>query len=139
MINCARCSSVEEVVRGNEPIACPQCSAGAPDFTVFDMSEPEGFITSFISEDFEGSFTFSSRGTSPKISPSLIEPKSVEHGNAVAVSDECNLFVINQNNGSLFTYAKPKIFSRLVTMRLSKHQSQKIRVLHQHIGWTSWI
>ena len=112
MINCARCSSVEEVVRGNEPIACPQCSAGAPDFTVFDMSEPEGFITSFISEDFEGSFTFSSRGTSPKISPSLIEPKSVEHGNAVAVSDECNLFVINQNNGSLFTYAKPKIFSR---------------------------
>lgn len=112
MINCSRCSSVDEVSLGGEPIACPQCSAGAPEFTVFDMAEPEGFITSFHPEDFEGSFTFSSRGTSPKIAPSLINPQSIEVGNAVAVSDDCNLFVINQNNGSLFTFAKPKAFSK---------------------------
>jgi ATP-dependent helicase YprA (DUF1998 family) len=112
MISCFRCSSVDEVPRDAEPVACPQCSAGAPDYTVFDMAEPEGFITSFFEEDFEGTFTYSTRSSSPKISPRLSNPSISIYKNAVAESAECSLYVINRNNGSQFTFAKPRSNSR---------------------------
>jgi ATP-dependent helicase YprA (DUF1998 family) len=133
IINCARCSSVEEVVLGQEPIACPQCSAGEPDFSVFDLAEPEGFISSFKPVDFEGSFAYSSRGSSPKISSSFLNSKTVEFENAVAVSDECQLFVINQNNGSHFTFAKPQSkwsFGEHAWIDTRFHEDKDLQKLH---------
>ena len=133
IINCARCSSVEEVVLGQEPIACPQCSAGEPDFSAFDLAEPEGFISSFKPVDFEGSFAYSSRGSSPKIASSFLNRKIVEFENAVAVSDECQLFVINQNNGSQFTFAKPKSnysFGDHAWIDTRFHEDEDLKKLH---------
>ena len=107
IISCTRCASIDEVDNEQEPEACPQCSAGEPEFSIFNMVEPEGFISSFRPEDFEGSFTYSNRSSSPKISPKMNLPKIIEFENATATSSECVLYSINRNNGLNFTFAKP--------------------------------
>ena len=134
IVSCSRCASINEVEVGSEPEACPQCSAGEPDFTVFNMVEPEGFISTFVAEDFEGSFTYSNRSSSPKISPKMNLPKFIEFENATATSSECVLYSINRNNGSNFTFAKPLIKNKFgldAWIETSYFADEALRIKHR--------
>jgi ATP-dependent helicase YprA (DUF1998 family) len=101
---CRRCGTARRR-DGTVPVACDECSAAAPDFGGFSLAEPAGFRSAFRSEDFEGSFTRSSRATTPRIAPNLDSMRSAEIGATRALSGRGDIFIVNDNGGHLFRFA----------------------------------
>jgi ATP-dependent helicase YprA (DUF1998 family) len=101
---CRRCGTVRRQ-DGQQPMACDECSASAPEFGAFAVAEPTGFRSAFRSDDFEGSFTKTARATTPRVSPDLKSMATVEIAKARALSGRGDVFVINDNSGRLYRFA----------------------------------
>jgi ATP-dependent helicase YprA (DUF1998 family) len=99
---CSECGSVRRIAEVGDRSTCETC--GSPEYREMLLSEPAGFRSDYWEEDFEGSFTRSARGSTPRISPEADLPRTEVEG-ALAFSGPCEVFVVNDNGGRKYTYA----------------------------------
>ncbi len=99
---CGCCGSVGRIPNVGARNTCATC--GSPDYREMRLAEPAGFRTDFMPDDFEGSFTRSARGTSPRATPdgSLTH---AEVDGTLAFSGPCEVFVVNDNGGRQYRFA----------------------------------
>lgn len=102
---CQRCGTVRDVEPGGSRIVCISCGAAAPEYREFEFAEPAGFCTDYRPTDFEGSFTRSARGTSPRIAPDVAGLVRAEHAGTLAFAGAGNVYVVNDNAGRSFRFA----------------------------------
>ncbi len=100
--SCRDCGSVRRIDSEDGRSTCPTCGSG--EYLEMPLSEPAGFRTDYWPEDFEGSFTRSARGSSPRVSPADGLPR-VEVEGALAFAGNCEIFVINDNGGRKYRFA----------------------------------
>lgn len=100
---CRRCQSVDA---GSPPApSCQVCHGPTADYQVIDLSQPTGFRTYYREpRDYDGSFDWTPRATRPKLSMGAV-PLTV-HANFETFSGPETVYVINDNNGSLFEFER---------------------------------
>ncbi len=102
---CRRCSSIRRVEEGQALSACPECSVAGDSFRHLELAEPTGFRSDWRGRDLEGDYARGQRSSVPKISPVEAEMSSTETETALAASGPGDVFVVNDNNGRLYTFA----------------------------------
>jgi Lhr-like helicase len=103
---CASCQAVD----GSQPppASCPVCGATSqqsPGYRVTRLSQPTGFRTWYgSSRDFDGTFEWTPRASRPKmgIAQLPLSPRA----NFEVWADQETVYVINDNDGRLFDFAK---------------------------------
>jgi hypothetical protein len=89
-----------------ETSSCPVCGEVEPLFRQVDLAQPLGFRTNFRPRDFDGSFEWTARAATARISP---EPGSLVHGQLRRSRFQFgrgHLYAINDNNGRDFRFAR---------------------------------
>ncbi len=100
---CRRCQSIDTAAAPAP--ACQVCGATPPDYEVIDLSQPEGFRTFYGTErDYDGTFDWTPRATRPKLGMGPVP--MARHANFSISSARQQVFVINDNNGSLFSFER---------------------------------
>jgi hypothetical protein len=102
---CQRCGSVRRIPAVGSRITCQICGAPSPTYRETRLAEPAGFRTDFWPSDFEGSFTRSARGSTPRITPATASMTRVEHLGTLAFSGSGELYVVNDNAGHQYRFA----------------------------------
>jgi hypothetical protein len=98
---CRRCQSVDT----STPPAtfCTVCNGPTTDYQVVSLSQPTGFRTFYNQErDYDGSFEWTPRATRPKLGMGAVN--LAPHANFNIFSGPETVYVINDNNGSLFDF-----------------------------------
>lgn len=104
---CTTCGTVARREHDESHIQCTVCgSAFGEEYREMLLSEPAGFVSDFWPEDFEGSFTRSARGSVPHASPEVGEMDRTESRGALVFSGPGDVYVINDNNGRQYRFAK---------------------------------
>ena len=103
---CTRCGAVQRIQPGQVRLTCVVCSAPGPEYREMQMSEPAGFVSTFRAKDFEGSFTRSARGSVPHIAADPASMRVVESGEALAFSGSGDVYVLNDNAGRQYRFAR---------------------------------
>lgn len=85
--------------------SCPVCGEPPGLFRHIDLAEPEGFCTDFQERDFEGTFEWTSRASAARVTP-FSEMKDSTVQRAALRSGRGLIFIINDNNGKDFRFAK---------------------------------
>ncbi len=103
---CASCQAVD----GSQPPpkSCAVCGATPmqnPGYRVIDLAQPAGFRTWYGSNrDFDGTFEWAPRASRPKMG---VTPLQVNRqANFEVWADQETVYVINDNNGQLFSFEK---------------------------------
>jgi hypothetical protein len=85
--------------------ACPVCQHGQADYHVIQLSQPKGFRTLFDGgRDFEGVFEWTPRASRPKTNTVWLNMTRAV--NLKFWSGEQEVYIVNDNNGRLFTFEK---------------------------------
>lgn len=85
--------------------ACTVCLAQPPDYELIDLAQPRGFRTWFgSSRDFDGTFEWTPRAARPKLG--LHPAQMTQAANFEVWSGTETVFIINDNDGSKFTFEK---------------------------------
>jgi ATP-dependent helicase YprA (DUF1998 family) len=87
---------------------CPVCSEVEPVYRVVDLAQPIGFRTDFRAQDFEGTFEWAARSLAARVSPDPASLSESELGNAVLSAGRGQIYVINDNDGRDFRFAKAR-------------------------------
>ena len=102
---CASCQAVD----GSQPppTSCAVCGATPaqdPGYRVIDLAQPAGFRTGGSSRDFDGAFEWTPRASRQKMG---ITPLPVsQRANFEVWADQEKVYVVNDNDGRLFTFEK---------------------------------
>jgi ATP-dependent helicase YprA (DUF1998 family) len=84
--------------------ACPVCQRG-PEYRVIQLSQPKGFRTLFDGgRDFDGVFEWTPRASRPKTGAAPLPMTTT--ANLEFWSGEQEVYVVNDNDGRLFTFEK---------------------------------
>lgn len=105
LISCRTCLYLAPAP-DNIPEQCPTCHEVAPYFRSFTAVQPLGFRTDYIPRDFEGSFEFSPRADAAKVDPLSGQLIAWQFGAATIEVGRGTLYVINDNRGNDFKFAK---------------------------------
>ncbi len=104
------CRNCQAVNAGNIGQSCQLCGADPqhdPGYSVVNLSQPKGFRTWFgRSRDFDGNFEYTPRATRPKIGISQLAMTPLPQRNAEVWSDQDRIYIVNDNNGTLFRFEK---------------------------------
>jgi DEAD/DEAH box helicase domain-containing protein len=112
---CSACQAVD----GTQPppASCPVCGAPPqqnPGYAIFNLSQPAGFRTWYgRSRDFDGVFEWTPRASRPKMGVTL-HPAS-QRANFEVWADPETVYVVNDNDGRLFTFEKLALGETWVT------------------------
>jgi ATP-dependent helicase YprA (DUF1998 family) len=87
---------------------CPVCNEVAPLFQHLNVAQPLGFRTDFRPHDFEGSFEYTPRASIAKVSPDEAGMTGSEIANARLRCGRGSVYIINDNGGRSFRFARPK-------------------------------
>ncbi len=103
---CANCQAVDRTQP--PPTSCSVCGATpgqAPGYRVIDLAQPAGFRTWYgSSRDFDGVFEWTPRASRPKMG---VAPLPVsQRANFEVWADSETVYVINDNDGRLFSFEK---------------------------------
>lgn len=103
---CRRCQAVDD--RVNPGPMCHVCGAtdqDRPGYETIRLSEPKGFRTWYGHQrDFEGVFEWTPRASHPKMG--IAQLHTTQRANFDVWSDQATVFVVNDNNGYLFSFEK---------------------------------
>ena len=103
---CRSCQAVDDSTIPAQ--ACQVCGATAqsdPVYEIIQLSEPKGFRTWYgRARDFEGLFEWTPRASRPKMG--IAQLQVVQQANFEVWSDQATVFVVNDNDGQLFRFAK---------------------------------
>jgi len=98
---CAQCQSID--TRDPPAPACQVCGAISDVYRVINLAQPTGFRTLYGSaRDYDGSFEWTPRATRPKLGMGPV--LTVVRGNFETWNGGQTVYVINDNNGSLFDF-----------------------------------
>ena len=103
---CASCQAVD----GSQPppASCAVCGATSdqdPGYRVIDLAQPAGFRCWYgTSRDFDGAFEWTPRASRPKMGVTPLAVK--QRANFEVWADQETVYVINDNDGRLFTFEK---------------------------------
>lgn len=104
------CKNCQAVNVGNIGQSCQLCGADplhVPSYTIVNLSQPRGFRTWFGRQhDFDGNFEWMPRATKPRIGIRQISMTPLPNRNCEVWSDQDLIYVVNDNNGSLFSFEK---------------------------------
>ena len=126
---CRRCGTVRRrPPLGDLPIACLECSASAPDFVAMDLAEPAGFRSAFRPDDFEGSFTRSARGTTPRVVADLSSMAQLDINASRAFSGPGDVFIVNDNGGRLYRFAPTEDHDSWISVDLWQDEEARARL-----------
>jgi hypothetical protein len=103
---CRNCLYIEP--RPSTRDHCPVCSEVEPVYRVVDLAQPVGFRTDFRPRDFEGTFEWSARSLGARVSPDPASLTETALANASLASGRGEIYVINDNEGRDFRFAKAK-------------------------------
>jgi ATP-dependent helicase YprA (DUF1998 family) len=102
---CRNCLHLQPLAEGAEgSLVCPTCG-DFEQFSQLDLREPKGFRTDFAPQDYDGSFSFVAGGGSSRVVPSSDMREELVEG-AIVESGRGSVYVVNDNNGSLWKFAK---------------------------------
>ncbi|HET8892543.1 MAG TPA: DEAD/DEAH box helicase [Gaiellaceae bacterium] len=87
---------------------CPVCSEVEPVFRVVNLAQPVGFRTDFRPRDFEGTFEWGARSLTARVSPDMASLTESTEVNASLAAGRGQIYVINDNDGKDFRFAKAK-------------------------------
>jgi DEAD/DEAH box helicase domain-containing protein len=100
---CRLCQAVDGSL--NPAQSCPICGAAPPDYALVNISQPRGFRTWFDGgRDFDGVFEWTARASRPKVGVRPIPLTPV--CNFEIWSGQDTVYVINDNDGQLFSFEK---------------------------------
>ncbi len=103
---CRRCQAVDD--SSNSAPACQVCGGttqDSPGYQIIQLSEPKGFRTWYgRTRDFEGLFEWTPRASRPKMG--IAQLQGTQRANFEVCSDQATVFVVNDNNGFLFSFEK---------------------------------
>ena len=103
---CGCCQAVDD----SDPpsSSCDVCGATSvqdPGYRVVDLSQPAGFRCWYgSSRDFDGAFEWSPRASRPKMGVCQLPVR--QRANFGVCADQETVYVVNDNNGSLFSFEK---------------------------------
>ena len=103
---CSGCQGVD----GSQPPSptCPVCgltSQQNPGYRIVNLSQPAGFRTSYgRSRDFDGIFEWTARASRPKMG--VLPVPVTQHANFEVWAGTETVYVVNDNDGQLFTFEK---------------------------------
>lgn len=103
--------------------SCPVCDQPPGVFRHIDLAQPEGFRTDFQGRDFEGAFEWTARAAAARVSPPP-EMTEVDVDNAQLRSGRGQIFIINDNNGKDFRFARAGRWPGLVSVDLAEDESR---------------
>ena len=103
---CVSCQALDD--SQPPPTSCSVCGATPaqnPGYRVIDLAQPAGFRTWFgNSRDFDGAFEWTPRASRPKMG---VTPLPVSRrANFEVWADQETVYVVNNNNGRLFSFEK---------------------------------
>ena len=101
---CQRCRTIRPLSGDTARATCGICGAPTPEYCETQLSEPAGFRTDYRPSDFEGSFTRSARGTSPRITPDLSLMRRAECLGVLAFAGPGDIYVVNDNAGRQYRF-----------------------------------
>jgi hypothetical protein len=87
---------------------CPVCSEVDPVYRIVDLAQPVGFRTDFRPRDFEGTFEWAARSLAARVSPDPASLTESTLANASLSAGRGQIYVINDNEGKDFRFAKAK-------------------------------
>lgn len=126
MVICRACLYLSK--DSEAPDACPVCHQTAPRFGVIELASPAGFRTDFRPRDFEGAFTWRPRALTPRIAPEgMPEADTASIGRANVRSGKARIYVINDNGGSSFTFARSPGQPGLISVELIEQNLKQRR------------
>ena len=132
---CDRCQSIRRVEEGQAPSACPECSATGDSFRGLKLAEPTGFRSEWRGRDLEGDYARGQRSSVPRIAPSQGEMRLTETETALAVSGPSDIFVVNDNNGRLYTFAPTENGDSYVDVDLWEDEEFKLGQIRRDEEW----
>lgn len=104
---CTHCGTVAPREPDESHLHCPVCGAPPGDsYREMQLAEPAGFVTDFWPDDFEGSFTRSARGSVPHVAPQIADMQRTEVAGTLALSGPGDIYVINDNDGAQYRFAR---------------------------------
>lgn len=105
--------------------SCPVCGEVAPLFANISIAQPIGFRTNFRPRDFEGSFEWAPRAIAARLSPdaSTLVNSTVEQ--LALSSGRGRVYVINDNAGQLFQFARAAGWTGLLSVNLADSSRAK--------------
>ena len=102
---CANCQAVDGA--RPPPASCAVCGATLsqnPGYRVISLAQPAGFRTGWNSRDFDGAFEWTPRASRPKMGITALSTS--QRANFDVWADQETVYVVNDNNGRLFTFEK---------------------------------
>ena len=103
---CASCQAVDD--SQPPPTSCAVCGATPaqnPGYRVIDLAQPAGFRTWYgSSRDFDGTFEWTPRASRPKMGVTPLPAN--QRANFEVWADQGTVYVVNDNDGRLFTFEK---------------------------------
>jgi Lhr-like helicase len=104
------CRNCQAVNVGNVGQSCQLCGADAlhdPGYSVVNLSQPRGFRTWYGRQhDFDGNFEWMPRATHPRIGINQLAMTAVPNRNCELWNGQDLIYVVNDNNGTLFHFEK---------------------------------
>lgn len=104
------CKNCQAVTVANPGTQCQLCGADSnqqPGYSVVNLSQPKGFWAfPHTQRDFDGTFEWTPRATKPRVGMSPVPMLPVAGRNCEYWSDRDFIYVVNDNNGDLFTFEK---------------------------------
>ncbi|MGI9100177.1 MAG: helicase-related protein [Solirubrobacteraceae bacterium] len=121
---CRRClflsiGGAADDLREGGPSICPSCGAGEG-YSLIDMRQPHGFRTDFKPADYEGSFDFTPTTGSSRIVPAP-GMKTAAHANATLQRGTGRIYVVNDNNGRGWRFAKASNWPGLLSVDVAEN------------------
>jgi Lhr-like helicase len=112
---------------------CPVCGEMDPVYRTLDVAQPVGFRTDFRPADFEGSFEWSARSLAARVSPDQKSLVEAEVENALLAAGSGRIYVLNDNGGHDFRFAKAKPMGKfpwdgLVSVDLVENASRALEL-----------
>lgn len=113
---CSRCQAVDGSLAPAP--SCPVCGATAqqdPGYRIIDVAQPAGFCTWYQAgpRDFDGVFEWTPRASRPKMGIVPLQVNNIRNFDVGA--DQQSIYVINDNDGRLFSFERLTQGERLVT------------------------
>lgn len=104
---CKNCQAVTVTNPGTQCYLCGADGNQQPGYSVVNLSQPKGFWTfPHTQRDFDGNFEWTPRATKPRVGISPVTMQPVPGRNCEFWSERDFIYVVNDNDGNLFTFEK---------------------------------
>ncbi len=122
--SCRSCLNVAPVAEAVE--SCPVCDEVEPYFRSVLVAQPSGFRTNFRPQDFEGGFEMGATSTPARVFPDAASLQDHETQGARVRRGRGTVYVINDNRGRDFRFARAGTWDGLISVDLAEERGVEL-------------